>query len=1442
MPTSRPDTPCPRKRRQSVQESASSAATPPTYELTVRQHGSSLCLHQSNGGGHIALGCWAEGRQRLPGQPGTRGGAQKSDGKRNGAVGVVDERAAQGFDASRALRTVDFRHHVTSSFGFNRDDIVDVFSTDSQDVSEESFQHSVNMSKRGVEGKRRVMATFDGGALIGALCSRVWQTLEGDLRVRGRSNRILRMANGSLVPSQGVWTGRLEMKGVPIMVRLEIFDSGGSWEVLVGKPILRQARAVHDYAREIITLNTRCEGGPPVELRAGGGLEAEEAEAVEGQTSCPEQSEEREEHVEVAKEFEAEAVDVAPISEVRQNVFTRATDPFQEARVQKILEEVQIGSDLTDKQRDGVRALVKEFADCFALSMGEVNAVPGAVHKLNVPEGSKFSIRPGQKKLTPEQRKFRDAKIDEMLDAGVIRQIHPSEVLCSAPTVLAPKPYDDGLSLAELQHLVNDECISHGLPSFTDLPPRPPERAESSESKPPRWRICHNFSEINKVTEIAPMPQGDIRQKQQNLSGHRYVHVFDFAAGFYAITVHPESQPYITFYVEGRGYFAYVRMPFGVTGGPSEFAHFTALRLHDLIADGTCELFVDDGGSASDSYDEGMGKLRRILERVRKEKLSLAPSKMRLFMTEAVFAGATVGPKGVSPDIGKLSTVAQWPIPQDASHLEGFLGLTSWFRDLIRGYASVEKPLRDLLRAVPIPKGTKKSQYQRIMKGYKLADVWKDEHTKAFMALKMRLVSEPVLCAPRFDGTPFILTTDGCIDAFAGVLAQKIKTTIPGGKTVTRLHPIGFVSKRTSPSEEKYKPFLLEFAALKFALDKFSDIVYGHKVEIETDCQALRDVLLSDRLNATHVRWRDSVMAHNIVAVRHIPGTINIADGLSRHYEGLPKGGDDGSSWSVDPDSDDMVGIAWDVLGVESLDSQLQALRERFKDEPYFSDVIDALLEIQPNRKIRLRDRQRAQHRAENFMVEGGKLWYIGGGTKIRAVSRRECVTKAEAVELARQEHENGGHWHRDGIKIALLDRIHRPGLDEIIVLAISSCARCKNFGATHLHSLLQPITRRHPFELLVGDYLKLPVGKGGYHTVGLYLDTFSQHVWGYMFKTHGSTKTTTKSLGDIFHTFAPPEMFMSDGGKHFDNTAVTDFCAEWGTDTDIVAAYSPWVNGLVEGTNKLLLYVLARLCAPEVGEDGWETMDWKDLPRSWPDHFEKAIRILNWRILPALKFSPKELLLGLVINTAKTPLEASSSILPPKDIDTQITYVAQQRLDGYSEAVRHAIRRKAIFDRKVEKSRAGVVVFEEGQLVQVYRSDLYNTLSSERKLTPMWSGPKRVKERLTNSYELEELDGTPISGRYSARRLRAFEPRMGTRLWEDEKRRKGGGVEVEPGGVVEADPASDDGVGLRQERGGEGLGVFYDEDENAGEEGDGALGDSVAGRLVARLTGTSPC
>jgi hypothetical protein len=115
------------------------------------------------------------------------------------------------------------------------------------------------------------------------------------------------------------------------------------------------------------------------------------------------------------------------------------------------------------------------------------------------------------------------------------------------------------------------------------------------------------------------------------------------------------------------------------------------------------------------------------------------------------------------------------------------------------------------------------------------------------------------------------------------------------------------------------------------------------------------------------------------------------------------------------------------------------------------------------------------------------------------------------------------------------------------------------------------------------------------------------------------------------------------------------------------------------------------------------------------------------------------------------------------------MAYAAQQRLDSYNEATQHANGRKAAFDRRVVK-KGGVVTFEKGQLVQTYRNDLASSLSTARKIEPMWTGPWRVKERLLNSYTLESLEGEPLKGDYNARRLREFVPREGTELAREQK------------------------------------------------------------------------
>lgn len=182
--------------------------------------------------------------------------------------------------------------------------------------------------------------------------------------------------------------------------------------------------------------------------------------------------------------------------------------------------------------------------------------------------------------------------------------------------------------------------------------------------------------------------------------------------------------------------------------------------------------------------------------------------------------------------------------------------------------------------------------------------------------------------------------------------------------------------------------------------------------------------------------------------------------------------------------------------------------------------------------------------------------------------------------------------------------------------------------------------------------------------------------------------------------------------------------------------------------------------------------MDPESIPKAWPTHLSQAVRTLNQRILPGLRFSLSELLFGLPVNTKPTAPDDAAQPITADMANVHMAYAEQQRLDGYERVAHQARQRKAAFDKRVNNSRSGAVVFQPGDLAQVYRSDLDYTFRTDRKLLPKWSAPRRIVSTTGNSYRLQTLSGEPIDGLFHARRLRIFRPRIGSRLDMDEERR----------------------------------------------------------------------
>lgn len=103
-------------------------------------------------------------------------------------------------------------------------------------------------------------------------------------------------------------------------------------------------------------------------------------------------------------------------------------------------------------------------------------------------------------------------------------------------------------------------------------------------------------------------------------------------------------------------------------------------------------------------------------------------------MTEVIFAGARVGRDGIKPDLAKISAVVDWAVPGTVHDLMQFLGLTGYFRSLVKDYARRAAPLMDLIRRLGTPPGGQhvgRHKYRQHLHHMQLGPHWGPHHTEA---------------------------------------------------------------------------------------------------------------------------------------------------------------------------------------------------------------------------------------------------------------------------------------------------------------------------------------------------------------------------------------------------------------------------------------------------------------------------------------------------------------------------------------------------------------------------------------------------------------------------------------------------------------------------------------------------------------------------------------
>ena len=278
-------------------------------------------------------------------------------------------------------------------------------------------------------------------------------------------------------------------------------------------------------------------------------------------------------------------------------------------------------------------------------------------------------------------------------------------------------------------------------------------------------RMYIDYRALNRITVKNQYPLPRIDDLMDNLAGAKYFSALDLTSGYHQLVFNPSDRPKTAFNTH-MGKYEYKVLPMGLTNAPAVFAAMDKVfgpALNKYVC-----VYLDDILIFSKTEAEHFRQLETVLQLLRDNSLKAKLKKCEFFKDELKFLGHIVSANGMSPDPAKVQTVTNWPTPVSVYEVRAFLGLASYFRKYISGYAATASPLTDLLKG--LDKQDRKGKQLRWNK-LPLAEVkrprdafaalWSSACARAFANLKAALSSAPVLRLPDAD-QPYELICDAC--------------------------------------------------------------------------------------------------------------------------------------------------------------------------------------------------------------------------------------------------------------------------------------------------------------------------------------------------------------------------------------------------------------------------------------------------------------------------------------------------------------------------------------------------------------------------------------------------------------------------------------------------------------------------------------------------------
>nr|AFU25705.1 gag-pol precursor [Castanea mollissima] len=453
-----------------------------------------------------------------------------------------------------------------------------------------------------------------------------------------------------------------------------------------------------------------------------------------------------------------------------------------------------VGSQLPALEREEVVQFLQDNIDVFAWTTYDVSGIdPEFIcHHLNVSHNAMPRKQP-PRHASQEHAEAVKEEVNKLKQAGAIKEIFYPEWL--ANTVVVKK-------------------------------------------KNGKWRVCVDFTDLNKACPKDPFPIPRIDQLVDATVRHPRMSFLDAFQNYHQIPMSLNDQEKTAFRTP-NGNYHYRVMPFGLKNAGSTYQRMVT-RMFDSQLGRTMEAYIDDMVIKSKKVGDHLKDLHETFSVLRKHKLRLNASKCSFGVDSGKFLGYMITHRGIEFNPDQIKAILELHPPRNPKEVQKLAGMFAVLNRFISRSADRCRPFYRLL--------------------HKWKDfLWTDECNLAFEDLRQYLANPLILSRPEKKEVLY---------AYLAVMNYAVSLVLIRNDDGVQ-KPIYYISKSLQEAERRYLPLEKALLAVVHATRKLPHYFQAHTIVVLTQLP-LQAIMRKLDYTGRVAKWGTKLGAYD---VKYMPRT-----------------------------------------------------------------------------------------------------------------------------------------------------------------------------------------------------------------------------------------------------------------------------------------------------------------------------------------------------------------------------------------------------------------------------------------------------------------------------------------------------------------------------------------------------------------------------------------